>query len=124
MALAACVLLDAARGEEFTFHARSRVERPPGSGRFVPVERTVRLDPKATALIVCDMWDRHWCPSATARVREMAPRMNAALEAARRRGVVVIGELELAARWLKAPVVAFTVITQTAVTELLLIALS
>jgi len=90
LALAACVLLDAARGEEFTFHARSRVERPPGSGRFVPVERTVRLDPKATALIVCDMWDRHWCPSATARVREMAPRMNAALEAARRRGALII----------------------------------
>ncbi|HDI60812.1 MAG TPA: UDP-N-acetylmuramoyl-L-alanine--D-glutamate ligase [Desulfobacteraceae bacterium] len=36
------------------------------------------------------------------------PHTIAPLAAARRRGVVVIGELELAARWLKAPVVAVT----------------
>lgn len=36
------------------------------------------------------------------------PHTIAPLEAARRRGVAVIGELELAARWLKAPVVAVT----------------
>ncbi|MEE4608527.1 MAG: UDP-N-acetylmuramoyl-L-alanine--D-glutamate ligase [Desulfobacteraceae bacterium] len=36
------------------------------------------------------------------------PHTIAPLEAARRRGIAVIGELELAARWLKAPVVAVT----------------
>lgn len=43
-----------------------------------------------TAIIVCDMWDRHWCDFATARVDEMAPRMNELLTAARGAGVMVV----------------------------------
>jgi nicotinamidase-related amidase len=36
------------------------------------------------------MWDRHWCRGATARVAEMAPRMNEVVKEARRRGVLII----------------------------------
>jgi nicotinamidase-related amidase/type 1 glutamine amidotransferase len=36
------------------------------------------------------MWDQHWCRGATARVAEMAPRMNEALKAARKLGMLVI----------------------------------
>ena len=45
---------------------------------------------RATALIICDMWDRHWCAGATRRVEQMAPRMHAVAQAARSRGVLVI----------------------------------
>jgi len=43
-----------------------------------------------TAIIVCDMWNHHWCAGAERRVAELAPFMNQVLEAARRCGVFVI----------------------------------
>jgi nicotinamidase-related amidase len=49
-----------------------------------------RWEPSRTAAVVCDMWNRHWCRSATARVAEMAPRMNALLIDLRHRGVLII----------------------------------
>jgi len=45
---------------------------------------------KETAVIVCDMWDKHWCKSATARVVELAPRIDAFCQAARQRGAIIV----------------------------------
>jgi len=59
-------------------------------GQWQVVEKPLRWAAPGTAIVVCDMWDRHWCPSATARVAEMAPRMNHTLKAARTAGVFVI----------------------------------
>ncbi|HUR47796.1 MAG TPA: hypothetical protein VMZ27_18065 [Candidatus Saccharimonadales bacterium] len=53
-------------------------------------EKRALWDPKATALIVCDMWDDHWCKSATLRVGEMAGPLNQTVKAARDRGIFVI----------------------------------
>lgn len=47
-------------------------------------------EPSQTAVIVCDMWDRHWCKSAERRVGEMAGPMDAMLKAARSRGAFII----------------------------------
>ncbi|WP_154854236.1 isochorismatase family protein [Cyclobacterium xiamenense] len=47
-------------------------------------------DPTKTAFIVTDMWNEHWCESATQRVGELAPAMNATIAAARERGVTII----------------------------------
>lgn len=47
-------------------------------------------DPAETAVIVCDMWDKHWCRGATARVAEMAPAMDKVLRKARGMGVLII----------------------------------
>jgi nicotinamidase-related amidase len=69
---------------------RSRVEAPEGSGKYQEVEKVVAWDPKATAIIVCDMWDLHHSLNATLRLEEMAPRMDQMLSAARARGVLVI----------------------------------
>ncbi|HVW36905.1 MAG TPA: hypothetical protein VHB99_06355, partial [Pirellulales bacterium] len=77
-----------ARGAEpLRLHLRSRVETAAGSGQFQVSASETEWDPAKTAIIVCDMWDRHWCRGATERVAEMAPRMNEVLKAARRRGV-------------------------------------
>ena len=46
--------------------------------------------PGETAIIVCDMWNQHWCQGATSRVAEMAPRMNEVLTIARKQGVTII----------------------------------
>jgi len=45
---------------------------------------------KETAFIICDMWDEHWCKGATERVGMMAPKINALVEIARKRGVSII----------------------------------
>lgn len=56
----------------------------------VTTENVVRWDPKETAIIVCDMWDGHWCKGASRRVAELAVAMNRVLHAARDRGVFII----------------------------------
>lgn len=70
--------------------ARYRVETAPGSGRHHTLTRLLEWDPAKTAIVVCDMWDDHYCQSSARRVREMAPRMNEVLKAARTRGVFII----------------------------------
>ena len=52
--------------------------------------RAVRWEAGKTAVIVCDMWDHHWCRSAEAHTGELAPRINLLVEEARRRGALVI----------------------------------
>jgi nicotinamidase-related amidase/type 1 glutamine amidotransferase len=80
----------AAAEKPLTLHLRKRVETKHGSGRFHAVTETVAWDPAKTAIIVCDMWNEHWCKGATRRVAEMAPRMNDVLTAARKQGVLII----------------------------------
>lgn len=50
----------------------------------------VTWKPEKTALIICDMWDDHWCKSAAERVSEMAPVLNETVNAAREKGVFII----------------------------------
>ncbi len=53
-------------------------------------EKPAAWDTKKTAIIVCDMWDDHWCKSAARRVTELAGPMNAMLKTARSQGVFII----------------------------------
>jgi nicotinamidase-related amidase len=68
---------------------RSRAAAP-GEKPVPATDRKVTWDAKKTAIIVCDMWDQHWCKSAAARVDELAGPLNATLKAARARGILVI----------------------------------
>jgi nicotinamidase-related amidase len=52
------------------------------------IERDV--DPARSALIICDMWDRHWSRGATERVEVMAPRIDELASHLRRRGSLII----------------------------------
>jgi nicotinamidase-related amidase len=54
------------------------------------VERPETFDPTATALLICDMWDDHWCCSAARRYDLLAARINPVVGAARTRGVHII----------------------------------
>lgn len=49
-----------------------------------------QIDPNQTAVIVVDMWDRHWCKSFTEKVGGMVEGMNEMLAAARKLGMQVI----------------------------------
>jgi uncharacterized protein YbbC (DUF1343 family)/nicotinamidase-related amidase len=64
--------------------------KSPGTEEFAAKEKTVAWNPRKTAIIICDMWENHWCKSAAGRVAELAGPMNRVVQAARNRGVFVI----------------------------------
>jgi nicotinamidase-related amidase len=69
-------------------HLRSRPAQ--ARGEAVVSEKAVAWNPRQTALIICDMWDDHWCKSAARRVVEMAGPLNEVVKTARARGVFII----------------------------------
>jgi nicotinamidase-related amidase len=73
-----------------TFRKQARVEKDGTSAGWAVVEEQVVFNPRKTAIIVCDMWDDHWCPNAARRVAELAVAMNDVLKGARGQGVFVI----------------------------------
>jgi nicotinamidase-related amidase len=73
-----------------TLRLRTLQETPPGSAQWRSALQRVEWDPAGTAAVICDMWDKHWCQGATARVAEMAPRLNEVVTELRRRGVLII----------------------------------
>src|ERR1700745_2989368 len=48
------------------------------------------LAPARTAIVITDMWDKHWCRGATERVGQIAVRMEPLLVQARAAGVLII----------------------------------
>lgn len=48
------------------------------------------IDLSHTAIIVTDMWDRHWCHGATRRVAAIAVKMEPLIEQARGEGILII----------------------------------
>jgi nicotinamidase-related amidase/type 1 glutamine amidotransferase len=81
-----------ARAEEQTLNLqmRSREEVAPESGQFRAVTKTVPWKASETAIVICDMWNNHYCRNAARRVAEMAPRMNEVITQARKQGVLII----------------------------------
>ena len=71
---------------------RSQVLRsePHGYNQWETITTTKTVLAAETAIIICDMWDKHWSRGAAERVAAMAPRMNQVIEAARAKGVRII----------------------------------
>ena len=76
------------QGQALEFDARGQEKSD--TGEYRSATRPVRFAPHKTAVVICDMWDRHWCKGATRRVADMAPRMNAVVAALRKRGALII----------------------------------
>ena len=64
------------------------VQRRDADGQ--PTVERITLDAKKTAVVVVDMWDKHWCKTYTRRVANLVPRINATLAAARKLGFTVV----------------------------------
>jgi len=77
----------AAQNQTLELNLRSRTKT---LTTFPVIDRKVHWDPKHTALIICDMWDDHWCKSAATRVGELAGPLNDMVKAARSKGVFII----------------------------------
>lgn len=76
--------------EPLVLHARLREPVAGESTSYSVKEKELRWDPAKSALIICDMWNEHWCKGATRRVVELAPAMDRAVKAARDRGVLIV----------------------------------
>jgi len=77
---------------ELQLTQRTQALKPDGGGhnRWEVVASRKSLRAEETAIIICDMWDKHWSRGASERVAAMAPRMNAVVKAARAQGVTII----------------------------------
>lgn len=82
--------VEAAEPKPLVLNMRKRVAVAPEAGRYHTLTTPTEWDSKKTAVVICDMWDKHWCPTSTERVAEMAPRMNEVVKTARAQGVFVI----------------------------------
>ncbi|MCB1204851.1 MAG: ThuA domain-containing protein [Verrucomicrobiae bacterium] len=78
------------KGETFHLKLRSESEVSPGTKRFHSLTRREDWDASRTAVVICDMWDDHYCRSSAKRVAEMAPRMNEVVKKARAAGALII----------------------------------
>ncbi len=89
---ALCILISAGAQGGFAQTLELNLRRlvPKGADDWQTKETRTAWEPKATAVVICDMWDQHWCKGASSRVAEMAPRMNQTVKELRKRGVLII----------------------------------
>lgn len=78
----------AAETVEIPLRSRTQVFRSGGEAQEVLAK--FGFDPSKAAVVVCDMWDNHWCGGAAKRVTQMAPRMNQVLGELRKRGMLIV----------------------------------
>ena len=95
LALAMLGLSEVSHGEEvdtavLRLHLRSRVQPFKGNDRWQEVVFEEELSPSNVAIVICDMWDKHWCQNATARCDVLARKMAPLVEAAREAGVLIV----------------------------------
>jgi nicotinamidase-related amidase len=81
--------LSASAEEMLALHLRSRA-KVEGKDEYAVKEDTAAWPAKKTALIICDMWDDHWCKGAARRVAEMAGPTNEMVHRARDKGVLIV----------------------------------
>ncbi|MFO0850091.1 MAG: isochorismatase [Gemmataceae bacterium] len=74
-------------GRTYTVTCRAHQEV---DGKDVPVTMTRQIDPAKSAVVICDMWDDHWCRSAAKRCDTLAKAVAPMIEAARKQGMTVI----------------------------------
>ena len=77
-------------GSDMHLIMRKRIQPHGGSPTWNEVNFEQTLVPSRTAIVITDMWDKHWCRGATERVGRIALRMEPLLEKARAAGILII----------------------------------
>jgi nicotinamidase-related amidase len=75
---------------EAQLQLRTRIQPYHESGPWVEAHFESTIVKARTAIIITDMWDKHWCAGATSRVAQIAQRMEPVLQEARRAGILII----------------------------------
>jgi nicotinamidase-related amidase len=79
-----------AADQNIRIHLRTRVEPFKGSGSWDEITIVRDFPVRETAIIICDMWDKHWCPSARKRCGALAQKMAGVITATQAKGIPVI----------------------------------
>ena len=69
---------------------RSRIEVTNGNDTWQELALDKNWKIAETAIIICDMWDQHWCSASSKRTLELAIKMNPILKQAREKGIQII----------------------------------
>jgi nicotinamidase-related amidase len=78
------------RGQEIKLQLRTQIQPFHGTGPWVEAHFEEAIVPAKTAIVITDMWDKHWCKGATHRVGLIAQRMEPLLVVARNAGILII----------------------------------
>ena len=90
------LVLQVAGGFDFTLRSARNTTRLCGPddrgpcGEWECFERSREWRSNETAFVVVDMWDKHWCPSATSRTHSLASPIARYINAARAAGGVIV----------------------------------
>jgi len=74
----------------FRLPLRTEVQAFKGSSVWQKAQFEQEFSNRETAIVICDMWDRHWCSGATGRVIKIAHKMDPVLQAARSARILII----------------------------------
>ena len=69
---------------------RTRVEPFKGAGEFAEADFSEEFSVAETAIVICDVWDRHWCAGSSVRCDAIARKMAPVVAAARAKGVQIL----------------------------------
>ncbi len=74
----------------FSFRNQTLEQNEHGYNVWCVHEASRELDPARTALVLCDVWDKHWARGANERLAKLLPRMNEVAAAARDKGMLIV----------------------------------
>jgi nicotinamidase-related amidase len=77
-------------GSDMRLTLRKQIRPYGASDMWTEAKFEQNFSPAKTAIVITDMWDKHWCRGATERVGQIALRMEPLLENARAAGMVII----------------------------------
>ena len=75
---------------DLVLHLQTRVELFKGSDKWEELTVPKTFAPSQVALLICDMWDLHWCKIATQRCDAIARQIASVVNTARAHGVLII----------------------------------
>ena len=79
-----------AMSDDFVLSLRRQEKSETNDHQFARITKAELWSPAETAVIVCDVWDKHHSLNAVRRMEEFLPRMNDVLKEARRKGSIII----------------------------------
>jgi len=78
------------QGGRFRLPLRTQAQPFKGSNVWEAARFEREFSTRETAIVICDMWDNHWCAGATRRVNELAHKMEPVLETCRAAGILIV----------------------------------
>lgn len=79
-----------AAAQSIELQLRTRVQPFKGVDEWKEQSINRSFEPSKTAVVLCDIWDKHWCDSATKRCDVIARRANEVVTACRARGMFIV----------------------------------